>query len=401
MAHDIDPEFMADIMKYQQAAQDTKKRMRKVKEFSFQDNLKEIKNIIHPGKMMVKIESIKELSHDMKSVKLIPSGKTNRLAPFRAGQYIAVKVDIKGVRTARAFSLASSPQDLSSYELGVKRKSTGFVSQYLFDGLKIGNILEISEPMGQFYHNSIFHGKNLVFIAGGSGITPFMSLMRYIADLNLNLNVQLLYGCLSQKDMVNKGELDTLASNHKNLHVEYILSDPDPGWGGRSGFINSEIIKQTVPSLGQSYYYIVGNRPMIKFVLSELNALGIKRHKILIEAYGVPDDITRIVGWPEDVSANQTFELTINYLAHGKFQKSTFEINAGEPLLNSIERANIPEISIENSCRSGQCALCRSKLERGQVFVPPEVIIRKADVENGFIHPCVSYPLSDLELRLD
>ena len=392
--------LMEDVMKYQKTVQESKKMMRKVKDFTFKDNLKEILGRIHPGNMQVQVQKIDELSHDTKSITLIPVGETKFLAPFRAGQYISVKVEVNGVRTSRAFSLTSSPSDLSSYQLGIKRKPTGFVSLYLLDSLKVGDLLEISEPIGQFYHNSIFHGKNLVFIAGGSGITPFISMLEDIAERDLDLNIWLIFGSLSQKDLLYTEEITTLQKTNQNFHVDNVLSSPEPSWEGNRGFINSEIIRKFVPNPEECYYYIVGNRPMNKFVLSELSHLGISQHKILTEAFGTPDDITQVAGWPKEISANQTFNLTLEYDLHGSIQKTNIEIKSNEPLLNSIERANIPGLLIDNSCRSGQCALCRSKLERGTVFVPPTVIIRKSDMENGFIHPCISYPLSDLDLKV-
>ncbi|MHA1672287.1 MAG: FAD-binding oxidoreductase [Promethearchaeota archaeon] len=389
-----------DLMKYQQAMKESHKNQRNVKDFTLKDNLKEILGRIHPGNMQVQVQKIEDLSHDTKSITLIPAGETKFLAPFRAGQYIAVKVEVNGVRTTRAFSLTSSPNDLSSYKLGIKRKPTGFVSLYLLDNLKVGDLLEISEPMGQFYHNPIFHGKNLVFIAGGSGITPFVSMMQDIVERKLNLNIWLIFGSLSEKDLLYKEKITTLQQRNENIYVDYVLSSPGPNWEGSSGFITSEIIKKNVPTPKNCYYYIVGNRPMNKFVISELSNLGVSRHRILTEAFGTPDDVTQVVGWPKEIPANQIFNLTLEYSLDGSLQKTNIEIKSHEPLLNSIERAKIPGLLIDNGCRSGQCALCRSKLEKGIVFVPPTVIIRKSDMENGFIHPCISYPLSDLALKV-
>jgi ferredoxin len=92
--------------------------------------------------------------------------------------------------------------------------------------------------------------------------------------------------------------------------------------------------------------------------------------------------------------------ITVEFIKQGKKQKETFKAQCIEPILNSLEREKELGLEINNGCRSGACALCRTKLISGKVFVPPEVIIREIDQEFGFIHPCVSYPLTDINLDL-
>ena len=92
--------------------------------------------------------------------------------------------------------------------------------------------------------------------------------------------------------------------------------------------------------------------------------------------------------------------ITIDYIFQGKRQQKSFEALSIEPLLNSIEREKILHIIINKGCRSGHCALCRTKLISGNVFVPSEVTIREVDKDYGFIHPCISYPITDVHLDL-
>ena len=131
-----------------------------------------------------------------------------------------------------------------------------------------------------------------------------------------------------------------------------------------------------------------------------MKALGIPRHKVYFEAFGVPDDITQIVGWPSDVDKASSVQITIDFRKSGPNETIKFKAPCTEPLLNSLERYGRRNINIETGCRSGECALCRTKLISGKVFVPPEVIIRDVDKDFGYIHPCISYPLTDLHLDL-
>jgi ferredoxin-NADP reductase len=391
---------MEDIKKYQQAEKFKKKREELQTIPYYYDGLERLCDRIHPKKQILRISDIKELSHDTKLFRFVSEKPNKPLAPFRAGQYIGLSVEINGVRTSRPYSLVSSPNQLAYYELGIRKKLGGFVSPHLVDNAKVGDLFESTEPMGNLYYNPIFHGKNLVFIAGGCGITPFISFLRDITEKMIPLNIWLIYGALTEKDILFRNELENMRSRRNNLKIKYILSEPEPDWTGACGFITKEMISSDIGSLNDKYYYIVGNRAMYGFIQQELNALGIPRHKTYFEAFGVPDDITKVMGWPEEVKSNDKVQIKLIYRKNGREVKETHEAFCSEPLLNSIEKVTQEEILIENGCRSGECALCRTKMISGKVFVPPEVTIRDVDKKYGFIHPCISYPLTNLEIDL-
>ncbi|MHA1490977.1 MAG: flavin reductase family protein [Promethearchaeota archaeon] len=400
MEKDVMKDIMKDVKKYQKAEK-LKKWRDEVEPLPWYfDGLENLCDRIHPGKLFLQVSDVKQLSLDTKLLRFISAKPKKLLAPFRPGQYIGLTVEINGVRTSRPYSLVSSPNQLAYYELGIKKKERGFVSTYLFEHVKIGDILESTEPMGNFYHNPIFHGKDLVFIAGGSGITPFVSILRDISERVLPLNVWLFFGCLTEKDILFRDELEEIQEQRPNIKIKYILSEPKPEWTGACGFITKEEILKDINSIKGKFFYIVGNRAMYQFMQAELKALGIPRHKIIYEAYGVPDDVTKIMGWPEEIDTSNKIHITVDLIRKGKKETAVIKALCVEPLLNSLERADITGVHIENACRSGECALCRTKMISGKIFVPPEVVIRESDQEFGFIHPCVSYPISDVHLDL-
>lgn len=396
----MEKEIMNDVKKYQKLEK-LKKWRDEVKAIPWYfDGLENLCDRIHPGKQLLQVTDIKELSKDTKLYRFISAKPNKPLAPFRAGQYIGLTVEINGVRTSRPFSLASSPNQLAYYELGVKRKEGGFVSIYILDTIKVGDILEATEPLGELYYNHVFHGTDLVFIAGGSGITPFISLLRDISQRNLFLNVWLLFGCLSEDDILFKDELDDIQNRRNNIRVQYILSNPGPSWSGASGFITKDKILDEIKSVEKKFFYIVGNRAMYSFIEEQMKQLGVSTHRIIYESYGVPDDVTEVIGWPKDITASNTINITIEFLNQGSKVKETFEALCVEPILNSLEREKNLGIIINNGCRSGTCALCRTKLMAGKIFMLPEVTMREIDQDYGYIHPCVSYPLTDIHIDL-
>ncbi len=400
MEKDVMKDIMNDVKKYQKAEK-LKKWRDEVEPIPWYfDGLENLCDRIHPGKLFLQVSDVKQLSLDTKLFRFISAKPKKLLAPFRSGQYIGLTVEINNIKTSRPYSLASSPNQLAYYELGIKKKEGGFVSPYLFENLKVGDILESTEPMGNFYHNPIFHGNDLVFIAGGSGITPFVSILRDISERVLPLNVWLFFGCLTEKDILFRDELDEIQERRPNIKIKYILSEPKPEWTGARGFISKEEILNKIGSIKGKFFYIVGNRAMYQFIQAELQALEISRHRIIYEAYGVPDDVTKIMGWPEEIDASKKIHITVDLIRKGKKETAIIEASCVEPLLNSLERARILGYQLDNGCRSGECALCRTKMRSGKIFVPPEVIIRESDQEFGFIHPCVSYPISDVHIDL-
>ncbi|MFX0011712.1 MAG: flavin reductase family protein [Candidatus Hermodarchaeota archaeon] len=383
---------------YAQKLKEWREKVLEVPEYF--DGMENLHDSIHPGKMWLQISDIQNLSHDTKLYRLVPAKSTKVLPPFRAGQYIGLTVEIDGVRTARPYSLVSSPNQHAYYELCIRKKEDGFVSVYFYNNSNVGDIVECTEPLGNFYHNNLFHGENLVFIAGGCGITPFISMLKDISERMLPINIWILFGCLTEGDLIFRQELEDIKKRRSNVKIQYVLSEADSGWEGECGFITQDIIKNLIGDINGKFFYMVGNRDMYQFIFKELEDLGIPKHRIAYEAYGTPDDVTQVMGWPSNLTASNKVEIILRYIEMNQIKEISFEAPCVEPILNSIERNCSSELRIESGCRSGACGLCRIKLTSGKIFMPPEVTIREVDQKFGYIHPCISYPLSNLTLDL-
>jgi Na+-transporting NADH:ubiquinone oxidoreductase subunit NqrF len=225
-------------------------------------------------------------------------------------------------------------------------------------------------------------------------------MLRYITEQNLKLNVWLFFGCLTEENILFREELEDIQTRRPNIKIHYILSEPGSNWDGACGFITKDKILEEIKSIEKKFFYIVGNRAMYSFIQDQLEDLNIPRNRIVYESYGVPDDVTEIIGWPKDISTSKSVKITIDFLQQGKKVKETIEAPCIEPLLNTLERVESLGLIINSGCRSGACALCRTKLKSGEIFMLPEVIMREIDQDYGFIHPCVSYPLTDIYLDL-
>jgi ferredoxin-NADP reductase len=311
------------------------------------------------------------------------------MPPFRPGQYINLFVDVDGVLTSRPYSIASAPGG-SSFDITVRDKPNGFVAPYLLREIRVGDELESTGPAGNFYHEPLIDGNELVFLAGGSGITPFLSIIRDTIEQQRPLHIHLVYGSRSPDDVIYGDELASLAEANPNLDYALVISEPPPGYRGLTGFLDAELIRRQVGDVDGKTFYLCGPNVMTDYCQAALDKLGVPRHRIRRELYGPPVDVTCEPGWPEDLPADTLFEAAIE--GHRNIR-----VMAGEPILNALERYGL---AVPAVCRSGECSACRVRLLSGRVYMPSHTGLREADRTHDYIHACVSYPLTDLKIRL-
>jgi ferredoxin-NADP reductase len=247
-----------------------------------------------------------------------------------------------------------------------------------------------SGPAGTFCHNPLFHAPDMAFIAGGSGITPFMSMIREVVECNLPRTIHLFYGNRDLEDMPFHDALRGISERYENVRYTPVIEHPPEGYSGHDGLITGPRIVQALGDPTGYTFYLCGPRGMYDFCLAELEKLDIPLRRIRREAYGPPARIWETPGWPPEVMADDLFTVS---LTGGR----TLKVRAGETLLAALERHGI---LVPSLCRSGQCSLCRVKIRSGKAFQPPGVLLRKSDRRFGYVHSCVSYPLEDLEISI-
>ncbi|MEG1315905.1 MAG: 2Fe-2S iron-sulfur cluster-binding protein [Oscillospiraceae bacterium] len=342
---------------------------------------------LHEKSLSLKISEIRDATEGAKTLRFV--SKSGYLPPFEAGQYINLFTEIDGVRTSRPYSISSSPRQRAYYEITVARIGNGFVSDFFLDKAHVGDEFEANGPAGVFHFNPVFHKKCSVFLAGGSGITPFMSMTREVLEAGLEREIYLLYGCRNADAAIFNDELLSLAERHENFHYSLVLSEPKGDWTGETGFIGAELIKKLVPNTNACTFYICGPQVMNEFCQKQLEAMEIPQKRIRREMFGSRQDIQNEPGWPKELTGSESFKLTVN----GK----TVPATSGESILSALERAGI---RVNVCCRSGECSFCRVKLVSGKVFLAQGVLARAADEKFGYIHSCKAYPISDVEILL-
>lgn len=348
---------------------------------------------LHPGCQYVVVSDIKELE-GAKLFTLSPDTKsgTEKLAYFRAGQYISVCLRIGKSVLTRPYSLCGSPKEAldGTYSIVVKRMKGGFASDYILDNWKKGTKLMISAPSGAFCYEPLRDSENVVAVAGGSGIAPFVSLAKAVADGTEDCSLTLLYGSRTEKEILLKDELDAVAACCDKIKIVNVLSDEQKD-GYENGFITADIIKKYAP--GDDYsVFVCGSQGMYDFISGEFEKLGLPARRLRLDAYG------EYKLSEKDTAAaakDKVFDLTV-VKAGGETQ--TVPARADETLLVALERAGV---AAPSRCRSGECGFCRSRLASGSVYMPERVEHRRQfDKAENYIHPCCAYPTSDCTIHI-
>lgn len=225
-----------------------------------------------------KVLEIDGSTQDVRLIKLsYPEG-----FQFKAGQYISISVKDKNIKIRRPYSIASSPLKKNCIELCVKNVN-GLATNYLF-GLEKNDEVEFLGPMGGFILDKSSKMKGIIFIAVGTGIAPFMSMIPYLLESGYKKRIILIKGERKEKNMIYDEELSKLNQKYKNFEFYNVLSQPVDINFGNKGYVQN-FLNKYIPENFEGDFYICGLSGMIKEVIKNLKGKGIPGKKIFYEKY--------------------------------------------------------------------------------------------------------------------
>ena len=348
--------------------------------------------LLHPDFQKLVIAEITDHPEAASKTFIFKAKDGGPLAYFRAGQYISLKMKIGQSFISRPYSICSAPNEAleGTLAITVQSKADGFAADYLLANAAVGDEFTASGPQGNFYYEDLRDAKNVIALAGGSGITPFLSMAKAIADGTEDFNLTIIFGNRTEDSILFKDELEELATSCDKIKIVHVLSDEDKECY-EHGFITADLIKKLAPE--EYSVFICGPRAMYRFLESELPKLELPAKFIRREIMGVAKDIAEIPDYPAD-AAGKCHTLTIRQGPN----EYTITANSGESILVAIERAGIVAPS---RCRAGECGWCRSKVISGDYFAPAENESRRySDRMTDNIHPCVTFPISDMVIEV-
>jgi ferredoxin-NADP reductase len=342
----------------------------------------------------VPVLAVFDESADIKTFRMLrPAG-----FDFAAGQFLTVKVHVDGKPLVRCYSISSCPSATGYLEISVKRQ--GVVSGMLHSTVRPGSMLAVKRPSGRFTYPA-GDDRAIVFLAGGVGITPLISMFRHAIAIEPARPVTLVLSVRTEKDITFRRELEWLAERHPQARIAVAVSGGSLALvgGGSSrierfgGRVNEALIRRLVPDLANSIFMICGPGPMMVGMRQLLAGLAVPPAQIRFEAFEAAVAMSKegvatahAVGSEADPAvtknaAEGTATLTLRQTG------VTVAVAPDQTLLDAAEAAGAP---IPSSCRAGVCMTCRTRLLAGEVDCPSDSLDDE-DRAAGYILPCVAW----------
>ena len=341
--------------------------------------------LLHPNRQKVVIADSIKASKTMTTF-IFKAAEGQELAYFEAGSYIPVYVEIDGNIVERPYSLCSSPKQATEgiYAITVKAADGGYISNYIHQNWKVGMEVELGSPAVAEAYNPVRDMKKVLAMAGGSGVTPFLSMAQAIIDGDVDCELTLIYGVNTADEIIYKEKWTEFEQQAGGKFKFVPVVANEDAEGCEKGFITLDITKKYA-DINDVSFFLSGPPAIVKSIKAFLEPLGIKRKYIRVSMSG--DSVFN------DAAAEAKEYKLIIHMAGETYETTA---KASETVLAAIERSGLkPAVR----CRSGKCGFCRAMVVSGDYkLADVEDGVRKADKKLGFIHPCCSYPTSDLEI---
>jgi ring-1,2-phenylacetyl-CoA epoxidase subunit PaaE len=306
---------------------------------------------------------------------------------YKAGQYITLIVRINGRKYARPYSFSSAPSVDSTLEVTVKRVLNGVVSNFIYNELKVGDVVEVLEPMGDFIYESINPFQSIFLWGVGSGITPLFSIIKEVLHKQPDTAIHLIYGNKNQESTIFRDQLSFLKNEHTrvfsmtNFYSQLDkIEEIDAIHKGRisSEFVTSLVAKQK--NIKESIHFICGPKSLKDTIHNSLLELKVPSSSIFIEEFELVID-------PQELYGVEDSKVTIEF----KGQLSEIFVPKGKSILD-VALDN--DIELPYSCQTGNCSTCKGKLNEGQLKMLGLTNEREDLAQDEFLL-CCSYPLTN------
>ena len=318
---------------------------------------------------------------------------------YLPGQFLTIKADVNGEEIRRAYSLCSSPVEDLQLTVATKRVEGGKMSNWLNDAVKEGDELDVMAPQGNFFvETKASHKNTYVLFAGGSGITPMMSILRSVLKEEPGSKVLLVYANKNEQSIIFKEQLEKLDAKFAGkLNILHILEEGDGSYCHYTGRINQDIIADILQkSVGMmslfAKYYVCGPSPMMDIVLEGLEKKKINKKNIFQEKFTAAVATEDVQAITDEV---KTDKVSATVLLDGK--KKTFDLRPGLDILTAAMEAGMDP---PFACQIGACSTCKAKVVKGSAKMLEREALTDEEIEEGYILTCQAHPTTS-EIEID
>lgn len=319
---------------------------------------------------------------------------------FIQGQYITLKLNVNGEELRRSYSICTSPLD-AELRVAIKAVKDGRVSNFINSQLKKGDELEVMIPMGNF-HTPLDekNKKNYVLFAGGSGITPMLSIIKTVLKKEPASSVVLIYGNRDEESIIFKAELKKIQEeNSSRLKIIDVLEKPsaqhpDLYTGLLIPVKVKAILEKNISLNSDNEFFVCGPIPMMDNVKQALKELRINDSRIHIEYFTSVVTNTNSSSAKADTTNVITSKVTVIYDG----SKTSFELSSAG--LSILDAAMDNNVDAPFSCKGAVCCTCRAKIISGSAKMDNNYALTEDEVAEGFILTCQAHPTS-AEITVD
>jgi len=343
----------------------------------------------------LKVSDVRRETHDAVSVAFEVPDTLWPEYKYKQGQYLTLKLKVNGEEIRRSYSICTSPFSEKELRIAIKEVKDGKGSTLLNRNLKQGDTLEVMTPMGNF-HSPLSGSaqKNYVLIAGGSGITPMMSILKSVLYVEKQSTITLIYANRDEDNAIFKNEIEKIAADHKDkFNVVFVYDRPKQSMADLyKGLMTPEkvkaLVEKHVPLLSNSEFFICGPGPMMENVKTVLEGLKVEKEKIHIEYF---TSVLETLAKAEQTIVGEDILSKVTVLQYGV--ETTFDLkSSGATILDAATDAGV---DAPFSCKGAVCCTCRAKVLEGKVKMDANFALTDAEVQQGFILTCQSHPLTE------
>ena len=342
----------------------------------------------------LKISDIRQETDDCVSVAFAVPQELSSDYQFIQGQYLTLKTQINAQEVRRSYSICSSPLE-NELRVAIKRVKEGLFSNYANDNFKVGDSIEVMTPMGKFYTElKSDNAKNYLAFAGGSGITPVLSIMKTVLLTEPKSKFTLIYGNQNRNTIIFKELIEGIKNQFmQRLSVYHVLSGEITDVPLFSGLMTQEkcaaFFEKLVELKQIDECFICGPEPMMDSVEASLQAAQMDSQKIHIERFTAS---TTIKAKTEEIKTEDAEkESSVSIQVDGVM----FDLKVkygGESILDAALKAGA---DLPFACKGGVCCTCRAKVIEGEVQMDVNYALEKDEVAQGFVLTCQSHPKTE------
>ena len=389
----------------------------------------------HSGELTVRCIEVIDETHDVKTFRFV--AEPTVLFSYKPGQFVTLNLEIEGKRVMRSYSISSTPSRPHILEITVKRVPAptdvadappGLVSNWLHDNLTVGSQVKLKGPMGNFTCADN-QAQKLLFISAGSGITPMMSMSRWLCDTGEDVDVVFIHSARSSRNFIFRHELESIAARYANFKLAVTTTSAEPGqaWVGYSGRLNEVMLQAIAPDWRERTVYICGPNPFMEGVKTMMQTLGFPMENYYEESFGSPkrkpsvkekqgDEVTKVVAAEKcmEEGYSQKFSPTQEHHSESATEKREITTPVNATMCESpvvvfdklgkeipcdeedtiLDLADQEGIELHSGCRMGACGACKLPLLEGEVNYDDD-----PDCEPGYLLTCIAKPVGRVVIK--